>query len=46
MLVLAMFGRLRLPGIGKGRTGLSKPKKCPHCGRYKLGKGPCPCRKG
>ncbi|MGB8624033.1 MAG: hypothetical protein WCD16_14560 [Paracoccaceae bacterium] len=46
MLVLAMFGRLRLPGPGGKPLNLSKPGKCPHCGRYKLGKGPCPCRKG
>ncbi|KCV80829.1 hypothetical protein ATO10_15440 [Actibacterium atlanticum] len=42
--ILAMFGRLRLPGGGK--IGLKKTAKCPHCGRHKLGKGPCPCRKG
>jgi len=45
MLALAMFGRLRLPG--GDRTGrLAKPRKCPDCGRYRIGKGPCPCRKG
>lgn len=43
MLVLAMFGRLRLPGAV--RKGLKKPGKCPDCGRYRIGKGPCPCRK-
>ncbi|WP_176473815.1 hypothetical protein [Actibacterium ureilyticum] len=46
MAVLAMFGKLRLPAIGKGRMGLAKAGKCPHCGRHKIGKGPCPCRKG
>lgn len=38
MLVLAMFGRLRIPGISK----LSS-KKCPKCGRPRIGKGPCEC---
>ncbi|WP_185962133.1 hypothetical protein [Palleronia caenipelagi] len=40
MLVLAMFGRLRLPG----QKHLSS-RKCPSCGRYRIGKGPCSCRK-
>lgn len=41
MAVLAMFGKLRLPG-GKGlrKTGQAK---CPKCGRHRIGKGPCPC---
>jgi len=47
--VLAMFGRLRLPG-GARRLGdrekPAKPKTCPHCGAYRIGKGPCPCGKG
>lgn len=44
MAVLAMFGKLRLPG---GKTlSLNRPKKCPKCGRHIIGKGPCPCRKG
>lgn len=38
MLVLAMFGRLRFPGQ-KRLSNL----KCPGCGRYRIGKGPCPC---
>jgi hypothetical protein len=46
--VLAMFGRLRLPGasrrIGKGETP-TKPKKCRQCGAYMIGEGPCPCRR-
>ncbi|MEM6635844.1 MAG: hypothetical protein AAF667_08140 [Pseudomonadota bacterium] len=38
MAVLAMFGRLRLPGGTKfSRT------KCRACGRFRIGKGPCPC---
>ncbi|MCD1618336.1 hypothetical protein ACFSDD_05800 [Salipiger marinus] len=41
--VLGIFGKLRLPGVGKlGR--LSKP--CPRCGRHRIGRGPCPCGHG
>jgi hypothetical protein len=50
MAVLAMFGRLRIPGIGKrsDRKGsLPKPSLCPECGRYNLRGGPCrKCRDG
>ncbi|SHG70164.1 hypothetical protein [Marivita hallyeonensis] len=38
MGVLAMFGKLRLPGAKRLAS-----KKCPNCGRYRIGKGPCPC---
>ena len=38
MAVLAMFGRLRLPGW-KRLSAL----KCPKCGRPRIGKGPCSC---
>jgi hypothetical protein len=38
MAVLAMFGRLRLPG-GKRLGSL----RCPQCGRPKIGRGPCSC---
>ena len=41
MLVLAMFGRLRIPGLKRLQS-----KKCPSCGRYRIGKGPCDCGKG
>ncbi len=41
MAVLAMFGRLRLPRIGRLNRG-----KCPSCGRHLIGKGPCDCGKG
>lgn len=40
MAVIAMFGRLRLPG---GRRRLEA--KCPACGRPRIGKGPCACGK-
>ncbi|AJE49013.1 hypothetical protein P73_4298 [Celeribacter indicus] len=41
MMVLAMFGKLRFPGQ-KRLTEL----KCPDCGRYKIGRGRCPCQRG
>jgi len=50
MAVLAMFGRLRFPAIrnrlGRRRDLPAKPGKCPACGAYKVGSGPCPCGKG
>ena len=39
MAVIAMFGRLRFPGVS------AKPKTCPKCGRHLIGKGDCTCRK-
>ena len=36
--VLGMFGKLRIPGAAR----LSQ-KKCPRCGRYRIGNGPCDC---
>ncbi len=44
MGVLAMFGRLRLPG--RGGRGRLKTRPCPHCGRPRLGRGPCDCGGG
>ena len=41
MAVLAMFGKLTYPGKKRLQSA-----KCPKCGRYKIGKGPCPCTKG
>ena len=42
MAVLAMFGRLRLPGLTRRKDGgLPKPRLCPECGRYNLRGGPC-----
>jgi hypothetical protein len=40
MGVMAMFGKLRFPG----QQQLAKAK-CPKCGRFRIGKGPCPCQK-
>lgn len=40
MMVLAFFGKLRFPG----QKRLSA-MKCPKCGRYRIGSGPCTCEK-
>jgi hypothetical protein len=37
--VLAMFGKMHWLG-GKRLASA----KCPDCGRYRIGRGPCPCR--
>ncbi|MDD8023641.1 MAG: hypothetical protein PHX82_11080 [Paracoccaceae bacterium] len=43
MAVLAMFGKLRLPGLKRpGAPRLAA--RCPDCGRPKIGSGPCPCK--
>ena len=41
MAVLAMFGKLTYPGKKRLQSA-----KCRKCGRYRIGKGPCPCEKG
>ncbi|WP_186766517.1 hypothetical protein [Puniceibacterium confluentis] len=41
MAVLAMFGKLRMPGAKRLASA-----KCKRCGRYRIGRGPCPCDKG
>jgi len=41
MAVLAMFGKLRFPGQKRLQSA-----KCPSCGRYRIGKGPCSCGYG
>jgi hypothetical protein len=51
MVVLGMFGKLRLPWRGRlsGRGGhgrLSRPRKCPACGRFLIGGGDCDCKSG
>lgn len=47
MLVLGMFGKLRLPRVRgpKRKQGIAKPGKCPTCGSYIIGAGPCRCQK-
>ena len=41
MAVLAMFGKWRFPGQQKLASA-----RCPKCGRFRIGKGPCSCGKG
>ncbi|MDF0602794.1 hypothetical protein P1J78_18800 [Psychromarinibacter sp. C21-152] len=43
MGVLAMFGKLKMPKL-PGQKHLDA-RKCPRCGRYRIGKGPCDCGK-
>lgn len=50
MVILALFGRLRLPGNlpgGRARRRRGGPvidaRKCPSCGRHVIGTGPCDC---
>ena len=38
MAVLAMLGRLRLPGRSRLET-----RRCARCGRLRLGREPCRC---
>lgn len=38
MVVLAMFGRVWLPGMGMKRVG-----KCRRCGKFRIGSGDCAC---
>lgn len=47
IVVLAMFGKLRAPGGAlRRKLGFNRPKTCPHCGQFVVGKGPCGCGKG
>ena len=39
MLVMAMFGRLKVPGSKRLSAA-----RCSRCGRLRIGKSPCPCR--
>ena len=41
MAVMAIFGKWRFPG----QERLAQAK-CQSCGRYRIGKGPCACKKG
>jgi len=41
IFVLGLFGKWRFPG----QQRLSAAK-CPDCGRYNIGKGPCGCKEG
>jgi hypothetical protein len=39
--VLGMFGKLKPRKL----LGLQAKKRCDSCGRPKIGKGPCPCKR-
>ncbi len=41
IVILAIFGRLRLPGQNRLAA-----RKCPACGRFRIGRGSCACGKG
>ncbi len=41
IVILAIFGRLRFPGQARLAA-----RKCPDCGRFRIGRGPCECTKG
>jgi len=47
MGVLAMFGKLKAPKINNPlkRDKTLSARKCPKCGSYILGDGPCACEK-
>lgn len=40
MGVLAMFGKLKVPGAKQ-----IADKRCSKCKRFRIGKGPCPCKR-
>ena len=41
MAVMGLIGKWRFPGA----TRLAEAK-CPDCGRFRIGKGPCACKQG
>ena len=41
MAVLAMFGKWQFPGAARLAA-----QKCKNCGRFRIGKGQCPCKRG
>jgi hypothetical protein len=46
--VLGMFGKWRMPGkdaLNAMKRKTLDARKCPKCGRYSIGKGPCDCGK-
>jgi len=47
MMVLALFGKLRMPRLPKikPRKSIETTDKCKKCGAYKIGKKPCMCGK-
>ncbi len=48
MVILAIFGRLRLPRLPrppKYNAKLKAPRRCPRCGGFIVGGGSCNCEK-
>ena len=45
MVALALFGKLRVPGAKDAQKRLASVR-CRDCGRFRIGRGPCPCGKG
>lgn len=44
MVVLSVLGKFRLTGSKKpDPKEVRKAKKCPHCGTWRIGEGPCAC---
>jgi len=43
MIVLAMFGRLRLPWQKARNAKAKTARKCPKCSRYMIGTTTCSC---
>ena len=43
MLILGVFGKWRAPKLPKLPSLASR--KCENCGAFKIGKGPCVCKK-
>jgi hypothetical protein len=44
--ILGMFGKWRIPKLGRTKLGKLSPAKCPSCGRYRIGRGRCGCGAG
>ena len=49
MAVIGVLGGWRTKSAKRlrdlGRKARLEAHKCPDCGRYSIGKGPCPCKK-
>ncbi|MBD3763510.1 MAG: hypothetical protein IE927_01930 [Rhodobacterales bacterium] len=45
-MVLGLVGKVLFPGaLQRQKDRLRLVRRCPACGRPRLGKGPCPCGK-
>jgi hypothetical protein len=43
MVILALFGRLRIPKVMTRETKPLTAARCKRCGKPLIGKGPCDC---